>query len=67
MGNDYPAVPSSKALIKKIVTVFEKLLAEGKFKLQGIRVIPGGLEGVKDGFAEVKAGKANQLKLVYTI
>jgi len=67
MGNDYPAVPSSKALIKKIVTVFENLLAEGKFKLQGIRVIPGGLEGVKDGFAEVKAGKANQLKLVYTI
>jgi len=67
MGNDYPANPSAIALIKKFSPIFEKLLAEGKYKLQGIRVIPGGLEGVKDGFAEVKAGKASQLKLVYTI
>ncbi|KAG0130061.1 chaperonin 10-like protein [Tuber indicum] len=67
MGNEYPADPTSKALIKKFSPIFERLLADGAFKLQGIREIPGGLEGVKEGFAEIKAGKANQLKLVYVV
>jgi len=66
MGNECPAVPSSKAIIKKLAPIFEKLLADGAFKLQGIREISG-LEGVKEGFAEFKAGKANQLKVVYVL
>ncbi|PWW75391.1 GroES-like protein [Tuber magnatum] len=65
MGNNYPAVPSAKALIQKFSPILEKSIADGSFRLQGIREMSGGVEAVKDGFAEFKAGKANQLKLVY--
>jgi len=40
MGNDSPANPSAKALIKKFSPVLEKLFAEGRYKLQCIGVIP---------------------------
>jgi len=67
MGNTSPAVPSYKTLFQKFSPIFERLIADGKFKLQGTREMTGGLESVKDGFAEFKAGKANQLKLVYVL
>ncbi|RPA94574.1 GroES-like protein [Choiromyces venosus 120613-1] len=67
MGHDYPAVPSARALTGKFAQILEGLIAQGKFKLQGIRVIPGGLAGVKDGFEEIKGGRASQLKLVYVL
>ncbi|EXJ71194.1 uncharacterized protein A1O5_06188 [Cladophialophora psammophila CBS 110553] len=45
----------------------EKLLTEGKLKNHPEQVMPGGLDGVREGFEMQKAGKIKGAKLVYRL
>ncbi|KAF7587032.1 hypothetical protein BBP40_007828 [Aspergillus hancockii] len=62
-----PAKPEDKTFAESFWNIAEKLLTEGKIKIQGVKVNPGGLKGVIEGLQLMKAGKVSGEKLVYNI
>ncbi|KAI0796243.1 GroES-like protein [Irpex lacteus] len=44
-----------------------QILKEGKIKPNPVKVLPGGLEGIPEGFEYMKAGKNSAEKLVYKL
>ena len=45
----------------------ERLLSDGKIKAPAVNVREGGLQGVFDGFEDMKNGRISRQKLVYRI
>lgn len=66
-GKTTPAVPEDFEFAKKIFSIAEKLLAEGKLKTHPEKVGSNGLEGVLQGFQDMKADKVSGQKLVYRV
>ncbi|KAJ7748791.1 GroES-like protein [Mycena maculata] len=66
-GITRPAVPEARAYAAKWLVQQAALVKSGQLKANPIKVIPGGLHGVKDGFELMKAGKVSAQKLVYQI
>lgn len=75
-GDHYPGLKGEKKLKgllgdKDFGAVFYKFiergLFEGWFKGHPFEVVPGGLNGVQKGLADLKAGKASAVKFVYRI
>lgn len=65
-GNKIPAKPQDFEFGKKWWSLAETLLAEGKIK--GTPTVrPGGLQGVLEGFEDMRNGKVSRQKLVYRI
>jgi hypothetical protein len=64
-----PPKPEEFEFGKKIYSVAQELLAEGKLKAPRIDVNRGGsgLEGVVKGLDELRAGNVSGQKLVYTL
>ncbi|KAI9011569.1 chaperonin 10-like protein [Hyaloraphidium curvatum] len=55
------------ALAEKWFHTMARWLEEGKFRANRVRVIPGGLAGVKEGLKLMEEGKVSGEKLVYRI
>ncbi|USW57169.1 Putative GroES-like superfamily, alcohol dehydrogenase-like, NAD(P)-binding domain superfamily [Septoria linicola] len=66
-GNHVPAKPEDFEFGKKWWTLAEKLLAEGKIKAPATNVRDGGLQGILEGFEDMKNGRISRQKLVYRI
>ncbi|EMC98222.1 hypothetical protein BAUCODRAFT_66865 [Baudoinia panamericana UAMH 10762] len=66
-GMDFPPVPEDFEFAKKFFDITEKLLAEGKLKTHEEQVGPHGLQGVLEGFQQMKEGKVSGRKLVYRV
>ncbi|QIW95910.1 hypothetical protein AMS68_001428 [Peltaster fructicola] len=66
-GNELPAMPQDREFGQKFWSLSEKLLSAGSVKVHPTDVRKGGLEGVKEGLAELKSGKVSGVKLVYKI
>ena len=66
-GRDYPANPEHYEFAKYFWALTEKLFAEGKIKTHPSDVRDGGLQGVFDGLAELKAKKVSGKKVVYRL
>lgn len=66
-GKATPAVPEDFEFGKKIFSIAEKLLAEGKLKTHPEKVGPKGLEGVLEGMQDMKDDKVSGQKLVYRV
>ena len=66
-GNDIPAIPENEQFASKFWTLTEKLLKDGKFKTQPVKVGSGGLQGVFDGLDLLRKGKVSGEKLVYLV
>lgn len=75
-GDHYPGLKGDKKLKGLLGDInfgavmykfFERGLFEGWFKGHPYEVVPGGLNGVQKGLADLKAGKASAMKFVYRI
>ena len=62
-----PASPEDKAFAEKFFPWLEERLKEGKIKPNRITVVPGGLEGVKEGFRRMREKEVSGEKLVFRI
>jgi NADPH:quinone reductase-like Zn-dependent oxidoreductase len=63
-----PAVPEDRAFAEKFFPKLEEWLKEGnKIKPNKITVVPGGLEGVKEGFRRMREGEVSGEKLVFRV
>ncbi|KAJ7748802.1 GroES-like protein [Mycena maculata] len=62
-----PAVPEQRAHAVKWLSQQGDLVKSGQLKANPIKIIPGGLHGVKEGFELMKAGKVSAQKLVYQV
>lgn len=67
LGNKVPAKPQDFEFGKKWWRLAERLLSEGKLRGMPTSVKKGGLQGVLDGFEEMKSGKVSMQKLVYRV
>ncbi|KAJ1563347.1 hypothetical protein HK405_002390, partial [Cladochytrium tenue] len=56
-GMDLPIVPEDRKNAAILDRGLEILLAEGKIRPNPVKIIPGGLAGVQEGFELMKAGK----------
>jgi hypothetical protein len=65
-GEHWPAVPEDFELMKKFVTLTEKLLEQGLLKTHPAKVRDG-LAAILDGMQELKEGKVSGSKLVYRV
>lgn len=75
-GDHYPGLKGDKKLKGLLGDInfgavmykfIERGLFEGWFKGHPYEVVPGGLNGVQKGLADLKAGKASAVKFVYRI
>ncbi|PPJ56599.1 hypothetical protein CBER1_01774 [Cercospora berteroae] len=66
-GNHVPAKPGDFEFGKKWWDLAEKLLAEGKIRAPATTIREGGLQGVLEGFEDMKNGRISRQKLVYRI
>lgn len=66
-GNNVPKKPGDFDFGKKWWSLSEKLLNEGKIKAPAVNVRSRGLQGVFDGFEDMKNGRISRQKLVYHI
>lgn len=67
-GQDYEAVPADKAFAEKFYSqLTDILLPEGRLKPNKATKVPGGLNGVEEGFQRMMENKIAAEKLVYTI
>ena len=63
-GTTYPADLEGRAQIRDwLAGPGGQLLKEGKIKPNPVKVLPGGLDGIPDGFEYMKAGKNSAEKL----
>ncbi|KAM0791667.1 hypothetical protein ACM66B_006103 [Microbotryomycetes sp. NB124-2] len=63
----WPARPLDQQIADERLGDLERALADGRFKPMAIEVIPGGLAGINEGLARIKAGKVQGKKLVAKI
>ncbi|GAA5882235.1 hypothetical protein JCM16303_002297 [Sporobolomyces ruberrimus] len=63
----YGGSEEEKAHCEKYFDLLGQWLEKGEFKSQRVEVIPGGLEGVKEGLRMLKEGEVKGQKLVYRI
>ncbi|GAA6059781.1 hypothetical protein JCM10212_003676 [Sporobolomyces blumeae] len=61
------AYGKDQAHCEKYFDLLGEWLDQGKFRSQRVEVVPGGLEGVKDGLRMLQDGKVNGKKLVYRV
>ncbi|KAJ7748786.1 GroES-like protein [Mycena maculata] len=66
VGIAFPDAPEDRAYAVKL-SQQGALVKSGQLKANPIRIIPGGLHGVKEGFEIMKAGKVSAQKLVYQV
>ncbi|KAJ7748790.1 GroES-like protein [Mycena maculata] len=65
IGIAFPAAPEDRVYAVKWQQ--GALVKSGQLKANPIKIIPGGLHGVKEGFEFMKAGKVSAQKLVYQV
>lgn len=67
-GTTYPAPPEDRKQISDwLVGPGEQLVRDGRIKPNPVNVLPGGLEGIPEGFQYMKAGKNSAEKLVFRL
>ncbi|KAF9003758.1 GroES-like protein [Hymenopellis radicata] len=67
-GHLVPAIPEDRVLISRWTeTELPTLLEKGVLKAPKLRLMPGGLDGVLQGFEVMKSGAYSAEKLVYTL
>jgi hypothetical protein len=66
-GEQWPVVPEDYELVKKVLALSEGLLEERKIKPHPAAVRLGGLDGIINGFEDLKNKKVSRDKLVYII
>jgi NADPH:quinone reductase-like Zn-dependent oxidoreductase len=62
-----PAVPKDKAFAEEWFKVLTNFLKDGKIKESPLKKLPGGLDGVNDGFEYMSSGKVSGQKLVFAV
>ncbi|KAB5590277.1 Zinc-binding oxidoreductase ToxD [Ceratobasidium theobromae] len=66
-GIHYPASAEDRAHMASWMPKLEALIATGKIKSNPIKLWPGGLEAVNDGFQYMREGKVSAEKIVYNV
>ncbi|KAJ7773726.1 GroES-like protein [Mycena maculata] len=66
-GFSIPALPEDGAHAAKWLVQQAAFVKSGRLKANSVKIVPGGLHGVKDGFGFMKAGKVSAQKLVYQV
>ncbi|KAI1364002.1 GroES-like protein [Xylaria arbuscula] len=69
LGGDFgrPATPSLRGLGARIFCAAEALLAEGRLKAPRLQVRVGGLPAIREGLEDMRKGRTDGVKLVYTV
>ncbi|KAF8709706.1 NADPH quinone reductase, partial [Rhizoctonia solani] len=63
----FPASPEDRAHMASWMPKLEELAAKGQIKPNPVRLWPGGLEAVNEGFQYMREGKVSAEKIVYNI
>lgn len=66
-GHESPAKIEDYVYASRFFDICEALLAEGKLKPHPSARRPNGLDGILDGFQELRAGAVSGAKLVYSV
>jgi NADPH:quinone reductase-like Zn-dependent oxidoreductase len=62
-----PAVPEDREFVERFFPKLEEWLEQGKIVPNKITVVPGGLEGVKEGFRRMRDKEVSGEKLVFRV
>ncbi|KAF8709703.1 NADPH quinone reductase, partial [Rhizoctonia solani] len=63
----FPASPEDRAHMASWMPKLEELAAKGQIKPNPVRLWPGGLEAVNEGFQYMREGKVSAEKIVYNV
>ena len=63
----YPVAPEDYKTATSYLQNLTNLLRDGRVKPVKHRLMPGGLENIKEGFEELRSGRVRGEKLVYKI
>jgi threonine dehydrogenase-like Zn-dependent dehydrogenase len=67
-GGEMSAAPEDRAQVKEwLEGPWLQLLRDGLIKPNPVKLMPGGLESIPEGFAYMKEGKNSAEKLVYKL
>ncbi|CAE6516367.1 unnamed protein product [Rhizoctonia solani] len=66
-GISLPASPEDKAHMVSWIPKLEELVTKGQIKPNPVKVWPGGLEAVNEGFQYMREGKVSAEKIVYNV
>ena len=61
----YPAAPEDRKHMAQFLKKLPGLVAAGKIKTNPLKVWPGGIEAIPEGFQYMKEGKVSGEKIVY--
>lgn len=64
---DIPAQPQDREFVRTVWPLLTELLEQGKITEAPIKVIPGGLSGIQDGFDYMSGGKVSAQKLILQV
>ncbi|CAE6363335.1 unnamed protein product [Rhizoctonia solani] len=66
-GIKFPASPEDKAFMASWIPKLEKLVAKGQIKPNPVKLWPGGLSAVNEGFQYMREGNVSAEKIVYNV
>ncbi|EIN07976.1 GroES-like protein [Punctularia strigosozonata HHB-11173 SS5] len=66
-GVETPAAPEDRDHMSSWMPKITEMVGSGKIKANPVKIWPGGLDAIKDGFEYMKAGKVRAEKIVYQI
>lgn len=67
IGTPYPAIPEDRHHMAQFLKKIPELVKSGAVKPNPVKLWPGGLESVKEGFNYLKEGRNSGEKVVYRI